>query len=30
LRPALTFTNGIKLIVRADWATRAEEILNEG
>ena len=30
LRPAMTFTNGIKLVVRADRATRAEEILNEG
>jgi Putative prokaryotic signal transducing protein len=29
LRPALTFTNGIKLIVRADDVGRAEEIINE-
>jgi hypothetical protein len=30
LRPAMTFTNGVKLIVRADRATRAEEILKAG
>jgi hypothetical protein len=30
LRPAMTFTNGIKLVVRADRATRAEEILRDG
>lgn len=29
LRPALTMTNGIKLVVRADDAARAEEILSE-
>jgi hypothetical protein len=29
LRPAMSFTNGIKLIVRADEATRAAEILGE-
>jgi Putative prokaryotic signal transducing protein len=29
MRPALTFVNGIKLIVRADDATRATEILSE-
>jgi hypothetical protein len=29
LRPAMSFTNGIKLIVRADDAARAAEILGE-
>lgn len=29
MRPALSFVNGIKLIVKADDATRATEILTE-
>jgi hypothetical protein len=29
MRPALTFTNGVKLIVRADQAARAADILGE-
>jgi hypothetical protein len=29
MRPALTFVNGIKLIVKADDATRATEILDQ-
>lgn len=29
LRPALTMTNGIKVVVRADDAARAAEILGE-
>jgi Putative prokaryotic signal transducing protein len=29
LRPAMTFTNGIKLVVRAEDVARAAEILNE-
>jgi hypothetical protein len=29
LRPAMSFTNGIKLIVRADDAERANKILSE-